>query len=186
MTGRPYESSGLDRSPVRVVKTQLERGPLPHGDGWGGLYRLFDKLGPPGSAPRRVLCRYFWPKGPELATNAKMYRYLGVPLFGRIIPTGGVAIRRLTGAKMAPYTLRGTSIGAARDFYYRTCAFEAAHSPFMLALLVLTGYQLANGRFDLAANDMLVNLGVNIYPIMHHRHTRVRITNILAAAQRSD
>jgi hypothetical protein len=43
---------------------------------------------------------------------------------------------------------------------------------------------LATGRFDLAANDMLVNLGVNIYPIMHHRHTRVRITNILAVAQR--
>ncbi len=56
----------------------------------------------------------------------------------------------------------------------------------MLALLVLTGYQLALGRFDLAVSDMLVNLGVNIYPIMHHRHTRVRITNILAAAQRRD
>jgi hypothetical protein len=85
---------------------------------------------------------------------------------------------------MAPYTLRGTSIGAARDFYYRTCAFEAAHSPFMLALLVLTGYQLAMGRFNLAASDMVVNLAVNIYPIMHHRHTRVRIASILAISPR--
>ncbi|UCF19307.1 MAG: hypothetical protein JSU87_15475 [Gemmatimonadota bacterium] len=113
-----------------------------------------------------------------------MYRSLGVAHFGKVIPTGGVVIRRLTGSRMAPYTLRGTSVGAARDFYYRTCAFEAAHTPFMLALLIITGYQLAMGRLDLALNDMLVNLGVNIYPIMHHRHTRARITCIVARAGR--
>ena len=80
---------------------------------------------------------------------------------------------------MSPYTLRGTSLGAAKDFYYRTCVFEAAHTPFLIALLVITGYQLTAGRLDLAAEDMLVNLGVNIYPIMHHRHTRVRIIRLL-------
>lgn len=171
---------------MQTVRTSLQQGPLPRTDGWGALYRLLDRLAPRGSRLRRIVCWYFWPKEIELATNGRLYRSLGVAHFGRVIPTGGVAIRRLIGARMAPYTLRGASISAARDFYYRTCAFEAAHSPFMLALLVLTGYQLALGRFDLAVSDMLVNLGVNIYPIMHHRHTRVRITNILAAAQRRD
>lgn len=84
---------------------------------------------------------------------------------------------------MAPYTLRGTSAAAAKDFFYRTCVFEAAHTPFMLALLVIAGYQLTVGRLDLAAQDMLVNLGINIYPIMHHRHTRVRIVRLLARSR---
>ena len=85
---------------------------------------------------------------------------------------------------MVPYTLRGTSPGAARDFYYRACAFEAAHTPFLLLLLFITVYQLLHGRLDLALEDMAVNLGVNIYPIMHHRHTRVRIVRLLEIAHR--
>ena len=87
---------------------------------------------------------------------------------------------------MSPYTLRGPSLSAASDFYYRTCAFEAAHTPFMLALLVITARQLIAGRLDLATEDMLVNLAVNIYPMMHHRHTRVRIVRLLERALRRD
>jgi hypothetical protein len=83
---------------------------------------------------------------------------------------------------MAPYALRGTSVAAARDFYYRTCAFEAAHTPFLVALLAITIRQMVAGRLDLAMQDMLVNLLVNIYPIMHHRHTRTRIVKILSRA----
>jgi len=167
---------------VEPLRTELERGPLPRGDGWGGLYLLLDRWARPGSRLRRSVCAHFWPRPFEQADNGRIYRRLGVSLFGRVIPTGGIAIRQLTGARMAPYTLRSSSIGAARDFYYRTCIFEALHTPFMLALLVITGYQLAAGRHDLAVQDMLVNLDVNIYPMMHHRHTRVRIVRLLAKA----
>ena len=80
---------------------------------------------------------------------------------------------------MRPYTLRGSSPGAARDFYYRACAFEAMHLPFLLALLAITVQRFLEGRGDLAAQDMLVNLAVNAYPIMHHRHTRLRIVRLL-------
>lgn len=165
-------------------KQAVERGPLPRDDGWSFLYRLFDRLARNGSVLRHVLCGYFWPGPRELAGNGRLYRRLGVSRFGRVIPTGGVAVRRLTGWRMAPYTLRGTSLGAARQFYYRTCAFEAAHLPFFAALLAWTGRQLVLGRLDLAAEDMVVNLAVNLYPIMHHRHTRVRIVGLLERKRR--
>jgi hypothetical protein len=32
---------------------------------------------------------------------------------------------------------------------------------------------------DLAAENALVNLVINVYPILHHRHTRVRIVRLL-------
>ena len=169
-----------------VLKAQLERGPFPQEDGWGWLYRMFDQWAQPGSRLRRLVCGYFWPRGFERANNGRLYRLLGVRRFGRVIPTGGVAIRRLTGSRMAPYTLRGASVGAARDFYYRTCAFEAAHIPFLFILLVITVYQLVNGRLDLAMEDMVVNLCVNLYPIMHHRHTRARIARLLEIAHRRE
>jgi hypothetical protein len=162
----------------------MEEGPFPRDDGWYFLYRFFHRLARPHSGLRRLVCGYFWPRLLERSGNGRIYRSLGVSHFGRVIPTGGSAIRRLTGSRMAPYTLKGTSLGAARDFYYRTCAFEAAHTPFFVALLAITVYQLTVGRPDLAVQDMLVNLGVNIYPIMHHRHTRVRIVRLLEIADR--
>ncbi|NIP18444.1 MAG: hypothetical protein GWM87_10010 [Xanthomonadales bacterium] len=155
------------------------RGPLPAGDGWGAIYRLFERVAPPGSGLRRKLCAWFWPARWERAGSGRVYRLLGAAHFGRVIPTGGVAVRRLTGSRMAPYTLRGPSVGAAREFYYRACCFEAAHMPFMLALLFITVQRFLEGRIDLAMQDMLVNLAVNIYPIMHHRNTRRRIVRLL-------
>ena len=86
---------------------------------------------------------------------------------------------------MAPYTLAGTSVGAARTFYYRTCVFEALHLPFVLALVVLAVHRATLGRWDLAFENSVVNLAVNVYPILHHRRTRTRIVQILER-QRKD
>jgi hypothetical protein len=80
---------------------------------------------------------------------------------------------------MAPYTLAGTSLGAAREFYYRTCVFETLHHPFLLALLALSVQRASVGRVDHAIQEVLMNLAVNFYPIMHHRNTRRRIVHLL-------
>jgi hypothetical protein len=122
----------------------------------------------------------------EQAREGLLFRILGVPLFGRLVPTGGVAIRRLTGARMAPYTLAGASLQSARAFFYRACIFEALHLVPMLLLAVLSMHRLAEGRPDLALENTVINLFVNVYPILHHRHTRVRIARLLnLAAHRS-
>jgi hypothetical protein len=152
----------------------------PRDDGWGWVYRAYDRFIRPRSRLRRSLCAYFAPNALERAGSGGIYRLLGVPYFGKIIPTGGVLIRRATGARMAPYTLAGTSIRAARDFRYRTCIFEAAHMPFLLVLVVLSVARIQQGRTDLALEDTIVNLAFNVYPIMHHRYTRLRIDRLLA------
>ena len=163
------------------VRKAVEAGPFPEGDGWRWLYAVFCRLAGSSDLLRRALCGYFWPKGFECWAGSRVYKALGVGHFGRLIPTGGVLVRRITKARMAPYTLSGTSIRAARAFYYRTCVFEFLHLPFGLALLGLSFYQVFAGRPDLAIEDSVVNMAANVYPIMHHRHTRARIVRILSA-----
>ena len=153
--------------------------PYPQGDGWGWLYGMYSRYIRPHSWLRGPVRRYFNPTPIESADDGRIFRLLGVGGFGKIIPTGGITIRRLTGARMAPYTLAGTSLRGARDFFYRTCVFETLHLPFFLALLALSIYRLATGRPDLAVKNMLVNMVVNLYPMLHHRHTRTRIDRLL-------
>lgn len=160
------------------------RGDWPEGDGWSWLYRAFDNAAPRGGRLRRAVCGYFRPTMLERAGDGALFRALGVAWFGRWIPTGGISVRRLTGARMRPYTLRGPSLGAARDFYYRACVFEGLHLPFLLALLALALRQLVLGRVDLALEDSLVNLVFNVYPILHHRRTRGRIVRLAEMAAR--
>jgi hypothetical protein len=137
-------------------------------------------LAPPGSPGRKAVCTYFTPSKFELAGEGRFYRWLGVPQFGRIIPTGGIAIRRATGARMVPYTLARSTESAARDFYYRACVFESLHLPFFVALLLLAAQRASVGRVDYAIQETLLNLLVNIYPMLHHRNTRRRIFSILS------
>jgi hypothetical protein len=80
---------------------------------------------------------------------------------------------------MAPYTLSGPSLGAARAFYYRACVFAALHLPFFLTLIALAVHRAENGRPDLALENTAINLIANVYPMMHHRRTRTRIVQLL-------
>ncbi len=80
---------------------------------------------------------------------------------------------------MRPYTLAGTSLASARAFYYRACVFESLHLPFLLTLVGLSLDRAMNGRPDLALEDAVVNLVANVYPVMHHRRTRMRIARLL-------
>ncbi|MBC8327856.1 MAG: hypothetical protein H8E31_03835 [Planctomycetes bacterium] len=164
---------------VNPILHEIDTHPLPATDGWGWLYRSFERLAPPGRRLRRVICRYFQPSRVESWRGGLLYRLLGVPRFGRIIPTGGITVRRLTRARMRPYTLAGTSLAAARAFYPRACVFEFLHLPFLLTLAVLSVHRAATGRPDLALENTLVNLVVNVYPVMHHRRTRLRIVALL-------
>jgi hypothetical protein len=186
MTGVGVSARPRDTCRVRKVPRPSEvppgpetLGPTPHGDGWGAVYRLYDSCIRPFPMPRELVRRYFWPSRIERAREGLLFHALGVPRFGRLVPTGGVAVRRATGARMRPYTLAGPSLRAARAFFYRACIFEALHLVPMVLLLALCVRRLLEGRPDLAAEDMLINLVVNVYPILHHRHTRLRILRLL-------
>lgn len=167
----------------RVLKS-IQDGSGPESDGWGWLYSAFDSLAPAASRLRRTICAYFAPTRLEAAKDGRLFRLLGVTAFGRFIPTGGVFVRRVTGARMSPYTLSASTLSAAKDFYYRTCVFEILHLPFFLALLAISIDRLISGRFEHAVQDMVINLCVNVYPILHHRNTRRRILHLLVLKAR--
>lgn len=162
--------------------TRLAAGPFPSDDGWGWLYRTFQRLATARGRLRRAVCRYFAPSGLERWRDGLVFRFLGVQHFGTVIPTGGIAVRRATKARMAPYTLAGTSLAAARAFYYRACVFEALHLPFFVVLTALSVHRAAIGRLDLALENMAINVVVNLYPMLHHRRTRARIVRLLLRA----
>lgn len=168
-----------DSPAIPGVRQALAAGRGPDDDGWGWLYRAFEAVAPPNSAVRRIVCGYFAPSRLERARDGLLFRALGVPRFGRFLPTGGIAVRRATGARMAPYTLSANSLAAARDFYYRACVFEALHLPFFLALAALALHRASIGRIDWAVQETVLNLLVNGYPILHHRDTRRRIVELL-------
>lgn len=151
----------------------------PQHDGWRFVYDFYSRYIRPRPFLRRLARAYFAPTAIERAGDGRPFRVLGVPLFGRFVPTGGVEIRRITGWRMQPYTSKSSSLRAARDFFYRACVFEGLHFPFFVALLILTVDRLSSGRFDLAAKDLLVNILVNGYPMIHHRRTRFRILGLL-------
>jgi hypothetical protein len=140
---------------------------------------MFERIAPARTGVRRLVCRYFLPTALERWHWGRIYRFIGVHLFGAVIPTGGIAIRRATGARMAPYTLSGSSLGGARAFYYRTCVFEALHLPFFLALAALAVHRFAVGSVDFALQNLGINLAINVYPMLHHRRTRTRIVKLL-------
>jgi len=164
---------------VTAIRGALTNGPFAYEDGWGWLYRAFERLAPVGSRRRRAVCRYFYPSALERARRGLAYKLFGVHLFGAVIPTGGIAIRRLTKARMAPYTLAAQSVRAARAFYYRACVFEALHMPFALTLVWLAIDRTMNGRPDLAVENTVINVVANVYPMLHHRRTRARIVRLL-------
>lgn len=175
----------MNARPSAAVLDDLRMGTPPADDGWAGFYRAFDRVARPGSRLRRAICRYFTPSRIESAGGGRLFRWLGIAAFGRFLPTGGIRVRRLTGARMAPYTLAAASRRAARDFYFRACVFEALHLPFFLTLAGLALDRALDGRLDLAFEDTVINVVVNSYPMLHHRHTRVRIVRLLSLAERA-
>ena len=155
----------------------------PQGDGWTWVYWLYHRFILPHSWLRNSIASYFNPSPFERAGSGRIYRLLGVHVFGKIIPTGGVSVRRFTKLRMIAYTLRGPSLGAARDFRYKTCIFEALHMPFCIVLLILSVDRFMKGHVDWALEDLAVNLLANIYPMMHHRYTRIRIDRLVGRLQ---
>jgi hypothetical protein len=163
---------------TEVVRS-IAQGTAPRDDGWDAFYRLVEAVAPRGTHRRRLLCAYYAPCHFERAGRGRLFRGLGVPAFGRLIPTGGITVRRWTGARMAPYTLSAPTLRAARDFYYRACVFETLHLPFLLALIALALQRASIGRLDYAVQETVLNLLFNVYPILHHRNTRRRIIDLL-------
>jgi hypothetical protein len=129
---------------------------------------------------RYILLWYFRPFMFEKFQNAKIYRILKVPAFGKFLPTGGSEIRRMTKLKMRAYTLKSLSIASLKEFLYKNCFFELLHLPFLIFMIWRSLWWFyTHNNVSVALELFLVNIIFNIYPIMYHRYTRIRVLNIL-------
>ena len=122
---------------------------------------------------------YFYPKSFEMVNKSVFYKLIGVVIFGRVIPTGGILFRRFTGFKMSRYTLRNISFAAAREFFLRACAVETAHIIVFIFMDLVIALSFILGKTQLAIWGSIANLFVNIYPILLQRYTRLRIFKLL-------
>ena len=73
-------------------RNSRSHGSLPGDDGWAGLYRLFDRLAPRGSRLRGAICAYFEPSRLERSGDGRLFRVLGVGVFGRFTPCMGFCL----------------------------------------------------------------------------------------------
>ncbi len=151
----------------------------PQNDGWLFIYKFYFNFICKSSFLRKIIKSYFKISSLEKYKDGLLYKFLAVNLFGKIIPTGGILIRRLTHSSMKPYTLAGCSLKSAKEFWYRACIFEALHFPFFITVVFLSIDRYLSGHLNYAIENMIINLFLNIYPMLHHRHTRFRIERLI-------
>jgi hypothetical protein len=149
-------------------------------DGYEWLIKFNNKFLKKVLPLRNLILYYYKPFIFERFKHGFVYRLLGVHIFGKYLPTGGVNIRKWTRRKMQSYTLKGNTLSAAIEFRYKSCFFETLHLPFLIILLWRSlWWYFEYNNINLAIELLLVSTLFNIYPIMHQRYTRIRIDKLI-------
>ena len=160
--------------------TTKENRPKRQNDGYEWLLKFDLNCLRKAKAVRDIIKWYFLPFKIEVYRNTLIYRMLGVPTFGKYLPTGGSEIKRMTKMKMKAYYLKSLSINSVVDFLYKNCFFELLHLPFFVFMVWRSIWWIyIENNFKLAIELQIFNLIFNIYPIMFHRYTRTRIIRLL-------
>lgn len=135
---------------------------------------------------KRGLEHYFTPNSVERWGNGRIYKWLGVQHFKKILPIGGDYVNRKMGwTWIIPSNPRRKELG---DYESMTKGIELAHSvmiPLYSASLLL---HHLDGDFNYVEkhflSNVICNVLFNIYPIMVQRYNRTRIYTALEKVER--
>jgi hypothetical protein len=121
---------------------------------------------------------YFKPKKFEYSGRSSIYKYIGINLFKKYLPTTGDLVYRYWGKKHLGFKSIKKYQQLLR-FEMLTRKWEFRHLIGMIGFLIIAGaienhYKL----FDYIFVSLLFLL-INIYPIALQRHNRIRIINVL-------
>ncbi len=123
---------------------------------------------------------YFKPRSFELRRDGRIYILLGVRTYKKFVPTSGDKITHLRGIDRLKIVKSGGRRQALENYEKQTRKREWRH--LISAILLQSwavGAEIAFGNHNFVISS-LVNLLVNLYPIMVQRFNRVRITHILS------
>lgn len=129
-----------------------------------------------GRAVKDALEWYFEPKAWERWEDGRIYHYLGMQYFKKIVPTNGTYINRLFGES---YHARMKDKAHLKYFERCTRSGEAGHGLFFLLMAYATTYNFQHGHIGLGVFSAVANIAVNVYPILLQRYNRARIYNAL-------
>ncbi|MBT5021289.1 hypothetical protein HOK51_04705 [Candidatus Woesearchaeota archaeon] len=121
--------------------------------------------------------KYFRPKSIERWKDGRIYEGLGVHYFKKIVPTGGEYVSKLF--NIHPIRNAKTKEEGLRQYEPITRIFESIHTPAVIIMAALAAGFIQTGSFKIAAYGTLINLAINIYPVMLQRYNRARIYNEL-------
>lgn len=124
---------------------------------------------------------YFRPRSFELRRDGRIYILFGVRIYKRFVPTSGDIITRLRGIDRLKIVESGGRRQALENYEKQTRKWEWRH--LISAILLQSwavGAEVAFGNHNFLISTV-INLLVNVYPIMVQRFNRARITNILSA-----
>jgi glycosyl-4,4'-diaponeurosporenoate acyltransferase len=109
-----------------------------------------------------------------MRNGGAIYKYLGVRLYKKYVPTSGDLITRARGIKRLKIEDFGRR-GALEDHRRLTCVWERRH---LISAVLLQSWAIFGGLKFGAENFWIssaINVFVNLYPIMLQRFNRVRI-----------
>lgn len=116
---------------------------------------------------------YFQPKFFE--KRGKLYEALGIKWFQKYCPTGGSYWTK----RGLPSMIEGRKTENLEDFIGLTKMLECVHCGFLPLYVASTTILLTENYYVGAGIGAVLNLGVNIYPIMSQRYNRNKATQLL-------
>ena len=126
---------------------------------------------------QKVLDFYFRPKSFEKWKGGKIYEFLGVGMFRKVV-VGFGRFFGLGNIKGNNYFICDTSTDGLRAFEKKTRRNEAMHFPVTILLTYWIFVALAEGRYATIYVGAFVWF-FNAYPAMLQRYNRVRIENAI-------
>ncbi len=130
----------------------------------------------------RTIDNYFRSKPFELKNKGEFYEILGIRGFKKFLLNGGDYSLRLLGMRTIKQRGRAGLHKTEQELIENekmTRALEAAHIPIITYGLSYTGMFIQNEKWVPAGISILLNIAVNIYPIMTQRYNRARYTYYL-------
>ena len=135
-----------------------------------------------GSLRQSISQWYFKPRAWETYNRGAVYVHLGVRIYKKYLPTSGDLITRARGIKRLKVAGLGRRAALERH-RNQTCVWEWRH--LISAILLQSWAIFAWLKFGVAKFwvSTVINIFVNIYPIMLQRFTRARIKLCLGKMQ---